>query len=114
MAELIGAPAEDIVRLASRENVDLLLMDGRRPLLGEGLEEAAPSGVSLVVAVAARVVFRRQPHERAQLALDPARLGRVGDEIGDRLDERLVLALRVDADDVRRLVREGFLRVSGT
>jgi DNA-binding SARP family transcriptional activator len=46
------APAEDVVRLASRENVDLLLMDaGRAPLAGElGLVlEQAPCDVAMLV-----------------------------------------------------------------
>ena len=32
-----GDPARDYVRIASREQVDLLIVDGRRPLLGEGV-----------------------------------------------------------------------------
>jgi DNA-binding SARP family transcriptional activator len=46
------SPAEDIVRLASRENVDLLLMDaGRSPLAGDvGLVlERAPCDVAMLV-----------------------------------------------------------------
>ena len=34
-------PGQDYVRLASEEEVDLILMDGRRPLLGEGVPKGA-------------------------------------------------------------------------
>ena len=34
-------PGQDYVRLASEEEVDLILLDGRRPLLGEGVPKGA-------------------------------------------------------------------------
>ena len=51
-------PGADLVRLAQKEEVDLVLMDGRRPLLGEGVPrgevgevlESAPSDVAVLVA----------------------------------------------------------------
>jgi len=50
-------PGEDLVRLASEETVDLMLLDGRRPLLGEGVPrgsvghvlEKAPCDVAVLV-----------------------------------------------------------------
>ena len=50
-------PGEDLVRLASEQEVDLVLADGRRPLLGEGvpggevgaLLERAPCDVAILV-----------------------------------------------------------------
>jgi K+:H+ antiporter len=50
-------PGQDYVRLASEEEVDLILMDGRRPLLGEGVPrgavgqvlEQAPCDVAVLV-----------------------------------------------------------------
>jgi Kef-type K+ transport system membrane component KefB len=38
-------PGEDYVRLASEEEVDLIMLDGRRPLLGEGLARGAVAQV---------------------------------------------------------------------
>jgi hypothetical protein len=38
-----GDPGRDYVRIASREQVDLILVDGRRPVLGEGVP-AGPVG----------------------------------------------------------------------
>ena len=51
-------PARDLVRLAEREAIDLLLLDGRRPLLGGGVPrgevgavlERAPCDVAVLVA----------------------------------------------------------------
>ncbi|HEX6117198.1 MAG TPA: cation:proton antiporter [Solirubrobacterales bacterium] len=51
-------PAEDIIRVAERENVDIVLVDGRRPLLGEGVPRGevgvvlrdTPCDVAVVVA----------------------------------------------------------------
>jgi hypothetical protein len=51
-------PGRDLSRVAEREEVDLVLMDGRRPLLGEGVPrgevgavlEQAPSDVAVLVA----------------------------------------------------------------
>jgi Kef-type K+ transport system membrane component KefB len=50
-------PGEDYVRLASEEEVDLIMLDGRRPLLGEGVPrgavgqvlEQAPCDVAVLV-----------------------------------------------------------------
>jgi hypothetical protein len=50
-------PGQDYVRLASEEEVDLVLLDGRRPLLGEGIPrgpvgdvlEKAPCDVAVLV-----------------------------------------------------------------
>jgi hypothetical protein len=36
-----GDPGRDYIRIASREQVDLILLDGRRPLLGEGVPAGA-------------------------------------------------------------------------
>jgi nucleotide-binding universal stress UspA family protein len=36
-----GHPGRDYVRIASRDQVDLILVDGRRPVLGEGLPTGA-------------------------------------------------------------------------
>ena len=51
-------PAEDVIRVADRENVDIVLVDGRRPLLGEGVPRGevgivlneTPCDVAVVVA----------------------------------------------------------------
>ncbi len=51
-------PGRDLAQLAEREDVDLLLLDGRRPLLGEGIPRGdvgavlarAPSDVAVLVA----------------------------------------------------------------
>jgi hypothetical protein len=51
-------PGNDLVRLAGREGVDLVVLDGRRPLLGQGVPrgsvgavlEKAPCDVAVVVA----------------------------------------------------------------
>ncbi len=53
-------PGADLVRLASEEEVDVVLLDGRRPLLGEGVPrgavghvlEHAPSDVAVLVEAA--------------------------------------------------------------
>src|SRR5205814_7601655 len=50
-------PGQDYVRLASEEEVDLIILDGRRPLLGEGVPrgavgqvlEQAPCDVAVLV-----------------------------------------------------------------
>ena len=50
-------PGQDYVRLASEEEVDLVLLDGRRPLLGDGIPrgpvgevlEKAPCDVAVLV-----------------------------------------------------------------
>jgi Kef-type K+ transport system membrane component KefB len=52
-----GSPGEDLVRLAGEQNVDLVLLDGRRPLLGGGIPrgdvglvlEQAPCDVGVLV-----------------------------------------------------------------
>jgi Kef-type K+ transport system membrane component KefB/nucleotide-binding universal stress UspA family protein len=59
-----GGPGADLVRLASGEEVDLVLMDGRRPLLGEGVPRGdvgdvlreAPCDVAVLVAKEGRPV----------------------------------------------------------
>ena len=51
-------PAADVIRVADRENVDIVLVDGRRPLLGEGVPRGevgvvlrdTPCDVAVVVA----------------------------------------------------------------
>ncbi|HEV8650897.1 MAG TPA: cation:proton antiporter [Actinomycetes bacterium] len=40
-------PGEDLVRLTSQEDVDLLLVDGRRPLVGEGVPRGSVGAVLL-------------------------------------------------------------------
>ena len=57
-------PAADVIRVAERENVDIVLVDGRRPLLGEGVPRGevgvvlrdTPCDVAVVVAREDQVV----------------------------------------------------------
>ena len=56
--------------------VQVLEDEHEGPALGERLEEAAPGRERLVAAVPARVALPREPDERAQVALDPARARR--------------------------------------
>ena len=61
-------PGQDYVRLASEEEMDLVLLDGRRPLLGEGVPRGAvgevldhaPCDVAVLVALLV-VLWRRWP-----------------------------------------------------
>ena len=58
VAFISAAPGRDLARLASSEEVDLVLIDGRRPLLGEGVPrgevgevlKSAPCDVGVLVA----------------------------------------------------------------
>ena len=62
MAFISSDPGADLVRVAESEDVDLVLIEGRRPLLGEGVPrgevgavlEDAPCDVAVLVATRGR------------------------------------------------------------
>jgi K+:H+ antiporter len=110
-----GDPGRDYVRIASREQVDLILVDGRRPLLGEGVPagavgrvlDEAPCDVAVLVerreapvvdaAHPVAVPFGGAEHDWAALELGTA----IASARGARL--RLVGSRGVDGDAGRLL-----------
>ena len=135
-------PGQDYVRLASEEEVDLVLLDGRRPLLGEGIPrgpvgevlEKAPCDVAVLVerpgmpAIDAAApgdgpLRRRRPRlgcarargldrDRARDAAEAARRRR-GDERRRRREPRAQLRLARRPAACRRRDRAGALRPGG-
>jgi Kef-type K+ transport system membrane component KefB len=63
-------PGQDLVRLAAEQDVDLLLLDGRRPLLGEGVPRGAVGTVLLHAPCDVAVLVER---EAGALAVGPDR-----------------------------------------
>ena len=79
--------------------MQILEHEHERPLLGEGLEKAAPGGYALR---RPGRLFLRNSGERAQVPLEPLTLRGVGAELGDGADELLLGLLgRVVLEDAR-------------
>jgi hypothetical protein len=64
--------------------MQILEDEHQRALLGEPLEVAPPRREGLVPPVAANCRIAAEPGERTQMPLDPLRVRRLGDELGDR------------------------------
>jgi Kef-type K+ transport system membrane component KefB len=62
-------PAADLLRLAAEQPIDLILLDGRRPLLGEGVPRGPVGEVLLRAPCDVAVLVQR---ERGPIAVDPA------------------------------------------
>jgi Kef-type K+ transport system membrane component KefB len=62
-------PAGDLLRLAAEQPIDLILLDGRRPLLGEGVPRGPVGEVLLRAPCDVAVLVQR---ERGPIAVDPA------------------------------------------
>ena len=63
-----AAPAGDLLRLAAEQPIDLILLDGRRPLLGEGVPRGPVGEVLLGAPCDVAVLVQR---ERRPLAVGP-------------------------------------------
>jgi len=64
-------PGEDLVRLTSQEDVDLLLLDGRRPLVGEGVPRGSVGTVLLRAPCDVAVLVDRE-HRAFEIGPDHA------------------------------------------
>ena len=62
-------PAADLLRLAAEQPIDLILLDGRRPLLGEGVPRGPVGEVLLRAPCDVAVLVQR---ETGPIAVDPA------------------------------------------
>ena len=64
-------PGDDLVRLAADETIDLLLMNGRRPLLGEGIPRGEVGEVLADAPCDVAVLVDRARHDRRSIREHP-------------------------------------------
>ncbi len=101
----VGDPVDELVHEVEQalvRPVEVLEDDDERPLLGHRLEKASPGSEGRLSAVVTELRLRREADERAQLRLDPVRVARIGQDVGDSGSQLLLdLVGGVLLDDAR-------------